>query len=99
MHLMIYIMFVIQIRRKCYDFYHLLLICHLGIFLILRSHYVVLICSNQMLGPDTNLNPVEFGWNTVDSVLMPNKCIVTLSEMYTASYGCKEKRTANCQCK
>ena len=36
-----------------------------------------------MSAPDTNLNPVEFGWNSVDSVLMPNKCIVTLPEMYT----------------
>ena len=29
------------------------------------------------------MNPVEFGWNSVDSVLMPNKCIVTLPWMYT----------------
>ena len=36
-----------------------------------------------MSAPDTNLNPVEFGWNSIDSVLMPNKCIVTLPEMYT----------------
>ena len=32
----------------------------------------VLICSNQISAPDTNLNPVKFGWNIVDSVLMPN---------------------------
>ena len=44
----------------------------------LRSHYVVLICSNLISAPGTNLNPVEFGWNSVDSVLKPDKCIVTL---------------------
>ena len=28
--------------------------------------------------PEINLNPVEFYWNSVDSVLMPNECIITL---------------------
>ena len=56
---------------------------------IMLSHYVVLICSNLTLAQDTNLNPVEFGWNSVDSVLMSNKCIVTLPETCTVTYGCK----------
>ena len=48
---------------------------------ILRSHYVVFICSNLISAPDTNCNPVEFSWNLADSVLITNKCIVTLPEM------------------
>ena len=74
-------------RTKRYDFYHLLLICHMNIF----SDHIVLICSNLISAPDTNLNPVEFGWNSVDSVLMPNKCIVKLPQMYTVTCGCKQK--------
>ena len=31
-----------------------------------------------ILAPAANLNPVKFGWNSVDSVLMPSKCSVTL---------------------
>ena len=53
---------------------------------VLRSHYAVLICSNLILTPDTNLNSVEFYWNSVDSVLMRNKCIVTLPELYNVTY-------------
>ena len=55
---------------------------------ILRSHYV-LICSNLISAQETNFNPVEFGRNSVDSVLMSNKCIVTLPDMYTVTCGCK----------
>ena len=29
------------------------------------------------------MNLVQFDWNSVDSVLMPNRCIVTLPKMYT----------------
>ena len=47
---------------------------------ILRSHYVVLICSNLIWAPDSYLNP---GWNSVDSVLTPNKDIATIPEMYS----------------
>ena len=57
----------------------------------LRSYYVVLICSNLISAPETSLNPVEFGWNLVDSELMPNKCFVTLPEIYTGTCGCKKK--------
>ena len=32
----------------------------------------------MILAPEINLNPVEFYWNSVDSVLMPNECIITL---------------------
>ena len=63
---------------------------------ILRSHYVILICSSLISAPDSNWNPVEFSWNSVDSVLMPNKCIVTLPEMYTVTWGCKKKYTGGC---
>ena len=56
----------------------------------LRSYYVILNCSNRMSAPDTNLNLVEFDWNSVDSVLMPNKCIVTLPKMYIVTFGCKK---------
>ena len=57
---------------------------------VLRSHYVALNCSNLILAPDANWNPVEFDWNSVDSVLMPNKCIITLPKMYTVTFGCKK---------
>ena len=36
---------------------------------VLRSHYVVLICSSLISAQDTNLNPVEFCWNSVDSII------------------------------
>ena len=66
---------------------------------ILRSHYVVLICSNLISAPDTNWNPMEFSCNSsIDSILMPNKCIVKLPEMYTVTCGCKKKYTGRCQC-
>ena len=64
----------------------------------LRSYYVVLNCSNLILAPTTNLNLVEFDWNSVDSVLMTNRCIVTLPKMYTVTFGCKKKRTERSQC-
>ena len=48
---------------------------------VLGSHYVVLNCSNLILAPDTNLSLLEFDWNSVDSVLMPNKCNDTLPKM------------------
>ena len=52
---------------------------------ILRLLYVNLIFWNLILTPETNLNPVEFGRNSVDSELLSDKCIVTLPEMYTAT--------------
>ena len=65
---------------------------------ILRSNYVVLNCSNLILAPDTGLNLVKFDWNSVDSVLIPNKCVVTLPEMYNITCGCKKNCTGKCQC-
>ena len=65
----------------------------------LRSHCVILICSNLISPPDTNLNPTEFGWNSVDSALMPNKCIVTLPKMYVVTCGCKRTCTERYQCR
>ena len=65
---------------------------------ILRSHYPVLICSNLILAPDTNLNPLKFGWNLVDSALIIDKCIIKLPEMYTVTCGCKKKCTGRCHC-
>ena len=65
---------------------------------IIRSLYVDLICSSLISGQENNLNPVGFGWNSVDSVLLPNKCIVTLPEMYTVTCSCKKKCSARCQC-
>ena len=57
---------------------------------VLWSHYVILNCSNLMLAPDTNLNSVESNWNSVDSVLMPNKCIIALPKMCTVTFGSKK---------
>ena len=48
--------------------------------------------------PDINVNPVEFDWNLVDLVFRPNKCIITLPEMYTVTCGCKKKCTGKFQC-
>ena len=65
----------------------------------LRTYYVVLNCSNLISAPDTNLNLVEFEWNSVDSVLMPNKFIVTLPKMYSVTFGCKKNALEDrCQC-
>ena len=61
----------------------------------IRLHYVILICSNLISAPHTNLNPVELAWNLLDSSLMSNKCIFALNEMYTVTYGCKKKCTAD----
>ena len=61
---------------------------------ILRSLYFDLISSDMISAPETNSNPVEFGRNSVDSVLLPDKCILTLPEMYTVICGCKKKCTA-----
>ena len=65
---------------------------------ILRSHYFALICSNLISAPESYLNPVEFGWNSVDSLLMPNKYIVTLTEIYTVTCGCKKSCIGRWQC-
>ena len=65
---------------------------------VLRSNYVVLNCLNLILAPDTSLNLVKLDWNSVDSVLMPNECIVTLPEMYNITCGCKKKCIERCQC-
>ena len=66
---------------------------------ILRSHYVALICADLISAPDYCLNLLESGWNSVDSVLIPNKHIVTLPEMYTVTCRCKKNCTGRCQCK
>ena len=66
---------------------------------VLKSHYVILSYLNLILAPDTNLNPVEFDWNSLDSVLTPNKYIVTLPEMYNITCGCKKKCAGRCQCR
>ena len=60
---------------------------------ILKSHYFVLICSILISVPKTNLNPVEFSLNSADSVLLPNKCIVTLPEIYTVTCDCNKQCT------
>ena len=46
---------------------------------IFRSHYVILICLDLILASDTKLNPVEFDWNSVDSVLL---CPMNISLHY-----------------
>ena len=56
---------------------------------IIRLHNVILICSNLISAPHTNLNPLELGWNLLDSSLMSNKCTFALKGMYTVTYGCK----------
>ena len=56
----------------------------------LRSNYVVLNCSNLISAPETNFNLVKFDWNSVGSVLMPNKCVVTLSKTYNITFSCKK---------
>ena len=68
---------------------------------VLRSDYFVLICSNLISVPETNLNPVEFCWNSVDSLSLPNKYIVTLTEICTARCQCSKfgtSCTAFCKC-
>ena len=60
---------------------------------ILRSHYAALIWADLISAPDYCLNLVESGWNSVESVLIPNKHIVTLPEMYTVTCGCKKNCT------
>ena len=94
-HLVIYAVFFIQRRKK--TLWPLPHTSNMSQGHILRSHYVVLICSNLISAPDTNLNPVDFDWNSVDSVLMPNKCIVALQAMYTVTCGCKKKCTGRCR--
>ena len=54
---MIYGIFFIQRKTKCHD-----LTCHIDIFL----DHIVLIFLNLILTPFTNLNPGEFGCNSVD---------------------------------
>ena len=56
----------------------------------LRSYYVVLNCSNLIPARDINLNLVEFDWNSVETVLKYNKCIVTLPKMYTFTFDYKK---------
>ena len=65
---------------------------------ILRSNYFVLISPDLISAPDSYLNLVEFGWNSVDSLLMPNKYIVTLPEMYNVTCMCKKNCTERWQC-
>ena len=50
---------------------------------ILRSHYVVLACSNLLSKFEPDLNPVRFAWISLDSLLFPNKPTFALPEMYT----------------
>ena len=45
--------------------------------------------------PDTNLNLVEFDWNSIDLVLMPNKCIFVLPKLYTVTFDCKKNALEN----
>ena len=95
MHLMIYGIFFTQQRARRTSLPRTSNMSH---GYILKSHYFVLICSNRISVPETSFNPVEFGWNSIDSVLLPNKCIVQLPEMYTVTCGCKKKCSARCQC-
>ena len=61
----------------------------------LRSNYVVLNCSNLISVPETNFNLVKFDWNSVDSVLMPNKCVVTLPKACNVTFRCKKNALEN----
>ena len=49
---------------------------------ILRSHYVVLICSSLILAPDTNLNPVNWVgiqyWCPINVLLHYQRCVLLL---------------------
>ena len=65
---------------------------------IMRSLYVNLTFLNLISTPEKNLNTAEFGRNPVDSVLLLNRCIVTLPEIYPVICGCKKKCTAICHC-
>ena len=65
---------------------------------VLRSHYVVLNCSNLISAPGTNLNRMKFDWNSVDSVLMPNKRMVPLPKMYIVTCSSQKKCSGRCQC-
>ena len=44
--------------------------------------YFVLIFLNLVALPKTNLDPVEFGWNSVDSVLLPNMYYYTTRDVH-----------------
>ena len=90
MHLRIYGIFFIQKKNK--TVWSLPPTSNVSHGHILRSLYVDLICSNLISTPEYNLNPLEFGRNSLCSVLVPNKCTVTLPEMYTVT--CSWKKNA-----
>ena len=38
---------------------------------------------------------MKFDWNSVDSVLMPNKCVVTLPNACNVTFRCKKNTLEN----
>ena len=66
---------------------------------LLRSHYFVWTCHTLLTENAATLNPQRFGWNLVDNVLIPDKHLCSLPEIYTATCRCNKKCTGRCMCK
>ena len=57
--------YFIKCFKNCDTFGDLRFILYASHGHILRSHYVAFNCSNLISAPDTNLNPVGFGGNSI----------------------------------
>ena len=66
---------------------------------LLRSHYFVRLYSNLLAENENQLNPGQFGWKSVNSILLPDRFSLHLPEAFCVTCGCQKKCSGRCSCK
>ena len=53
-----------------------------------RSFYFVRVNASFLQSTDKKLNPSQFGWQQIDSILVPEKLMIDMPDEYTTTCGC-----------
>ena len=65
---------------------------------LLRSHYMVQLCTNLIDYRQFLLNPRDYGWKQEGSVLFPGKCLKLMPDEYYTTCSCVAC-ARNCGCR
>ena len=65
---------------------------------LLRSFYFVRVNASLLQSPDKKLNPSQFGWQQIDSILVPEKLMIDMPDEYTTTCGFKKLCNVRCKC-
>ena len=66
---------------------------------LLRSHYFVWIHSNLLETDENQLDPKNFGWKSINYILLPDEYTLSLPDAYSVTCGCKKQCGGRCSCK